>query len=397
MITIRIQLKPKKDPKEVFVNIITVVILLLLLRRMPLQKTPLITRKQLACLSGGTVGTPCANPLNFGTPFSFCGGKSFATTRGIIHHICVKEEGNIPFPDSQNEPLVINKYKLNSDYPAEVKILKTRGTHHPSIPIFLEPRNQISKSTTEGGKGVTYVGHWKVTNVNSERNRAYDSRAILATVNFSFDRFDDNTSNIIHRAYNKTCHEIKAMNFDEPENRHLEMEPVPSSGENEDLIFLNNQSISQDQVQNSSRPTLSDEEHHVEVESMSSAVELSSDSDAIRNEYSERASITDSSPEWVRQLAETTEPVRVKSQDIFEEQEDYIRAESSDEDAISMLKRENKELKRKVRELAIEHSRTKLQIQRLEKLMHRQLDDMRRYCHDLNCSPDKRAKLHQDK
>jgi glycosidase len=233
----------------------------------------------------------------------------------------------------------------------------------------LEPRNQISKSTIEGGKGVTYVGHWKVTNVNSERNRAYDSRAILATVNFSFDRFDDDTSNIIHRAYNKTCHEIKAMNFDDPENRHIEIEHVSSSGDDANFIS-NNQSISQDQVRNSSRPTLSDEENHVEVESMSSAVELSSDSDAIRKEYAEQASIIDSSPDWVRQLAETTEPVRVKSEDIFEEQEDYIRAESSDEDAISMLKRENKELKGKVRELTIEHSRTKLQIQRLEKLMY---------------------------
>jgi hypothetical protein len=43
-------------------------------------------------------------------------------------------------------------------------------------------------------------------------------------------------------------------------------------------------------------------------------------------------------------------------------------------------------LKRKVRELSTEHSRTKLQIQRLETLMHRELAETRRYCKDIQAS-----------
>lgn len=399
-IRIRIQLKPKKYLKDSSTRIIAVVVLLILLRRMTLQKTPLITRKQLACLSGGTVGTRCANPLKFGTPFSFCGGKSFATTKGIIHHICVKEQGNIPFPDSQDEPLVINKYKINNEYPAEIKILKKRDTQHPPIPIFVEPLNQKSKSKADSGKGVTYVGHWKVANVDFEQNRVYDNRIVLATVNFSFDRFDENISNIIHRAHNESCDKIKTMDFDDAENDHIVAETVPSSGRSrrlnhgDETLSSNKRSKAQVRMRDTKRSFLNDQENHDEVKSMSSAVVLSSDSEQSRNSYRDiesnadldHVSMTQSSPEWVRLLSETREPVRVKTEEHVEKQEDDLMSETSSEELIDVLKRENEELKRKVRELSTEHSRTKLQIQRLETLMHRELAEMRRYCKDIQAS-----------
>ena len=77
------------------------------------------------------------------------------------------------------------------------------------------------------------------------------------------------------------------------------------------------------------------------------------------NNDSDRVSITDSGPEWARQLAKTTEPVRVKSKDIHEEHEHCIRAESSNEDTIEILKRENRDLQRQMIEFRIEHTQTK--------------------------------------
>jgi hypothetical protein len=399
MITIRIQIKPKKDTKALFVNITTVVCVLILLKHLPLQKTPFITRKQiqLVCSSGNLVGAPpFVKPLNFGTPFDYCGGKSFATMGGTIHHICMKEQGHIPFLDFQDEPSAMDKYKLlNHDYPMEIKMLKRRDMQHVPIPIFLVPHNQTSKSLAEVSKQVTNAGDWKVPNINFERHLIHDKHDFLSTVNFSFYSFDED-------ACNKTCYEMKEINFDDPESGQIDVKIVPSSGEDENLT-TNDGPTTQDRVTNSLSPSLSDREYRDEVESMpSSIIATSFNSENLEvNNDSDRVSITDSGPEWARQLAKTTEPVRVKSKDIHEEHEHCIRAESSNEDTIEILKRENRDLQRQMIEFRIEHTQTKLQIKRLENLINGQLDYMRMNCNHSECeldslSSNKRAKPHEE-
>ena len=390
MITIRIQIKPKKDTKALFVNIATVVCVLILLKHLPLQKTPLLTRKQLACSPENSVGAPpLVKPLKFGTSIDYCGGKSFATMGGTIHHICEKEQGNIPFLDSQDEPSAMDKYKLNHEYPMEINMLKRRDMQHAPIPIFLDPHNQISKSLEGGGIGATYVGDWKIPNVDFERNFVYDELDILSTVNFSFYSFEED-------ACDETCHEMKEINVDDSENDLIDVKIVPSSGEDENLTT--NDGLNK--VTNSLSPSLIHREYRDEVESMPSPIIAAS----FDSEYSEvipdsdHVSITDSIPKWTRQLAETTEPVRVKSKDIHEEHEHCVRTESSNEDTIEILKRENRDLQRQMIELRIEHTETKSQIIRLENLMNQQLDYMRMYCVNSECefslSSNERAKHH---
>lgn len=171
---------------------------------MPLQRTSLITRKQLSCISGGIVeNVRCKNYLNLGTPFNFYGGKSFATKGMYVHHICVKEEMNTPFPDSNTETLIIHKYDTKKDgsTPREIELMKKR-VH--IIPIFLEPEDQSNKSGKDSGAGITYVGHWKVKRVKL-KNYIWRGQKICAKVYFDFDRFDEHFSRWIEMAHDKTC------------------------------------------------------------------------------------------------------------------------------------------------------------------------------------------------
>lgn len=60
---------------------------------MTIKSSALITRKQLACLTGGKVDKiQQSNALNVGTPFPYCGGRAVAIKGGMVHLICLKEK-----------------------------------------------------------------------------------------------------------------------------------------------------------------------------------------------------------------------------------------------------------------------------------------------------------------
>lgn len=180
---------------------------------MPLQQSSLITRKQLACISGGTVNKKkCPNFLKLGTPFNYCGQGSFAQKGNRVHHINVKEEMNLPFPDSNKEELIIHKivtktYK-QGELPKQIQAMK--DTPHV-VPIFLEPKDQSTKSGADTGKGLTYVGHWKVTNVLRRTKEYYRNKEICARTYFQFDRFDEEFSKYIEYAHDKPISELITM------------------------------------------------------------------------------------------------------------------------------------------------------------------------------------------
>lgn len=185
---------------------------------MPLQQSSLITRKQLACISGGTVDKKkCPNFLKLGTPFTYCGGRSYALKGNRVHHICVKEEMNLPFPDSNKEELVIHKYtpkRYDAKLPKEIQAMK--DTPHV-VPIFLEPKDQSTRNGADSGKGIAYVGHWKVTRV-LKRRELYKDQLICARTYFQFDRFDEEFSKYIEHAHNKHISELVTVeNFDHME------------------------------------------------------------------------------------------------------------------------------------------------------------------------------------
>lgn len=211
---------------------------------MHLQQSSLITRKQLACISGGK--KKCPNFLKLGTPFTYCGGRSYALKGNRVHHICVKEEMNLPFPSSNKEELVIHKYtpkRYDAKLPKEMQAMK--DTPHV-VPIFLEPKDQSTRNGADSGKGIAYVGHWKVTRV-LKRRELYKDQLICARTYFQFDRFDEEFSKYIEHAHNKPISElITVENFD-----HMETQ----GDSDDDHSHDNEKSI--DTVEKSVPPTLS--------------------------------------------------------------------------------------------------------------------------------------------
>ncbi|GFH56057.1 hypothetical protein CTEN210_12533 [Chaetoceros tenuissimus] len=180
---------------------------------MPLQQSSLITRKQLACISGGTVNKKkCPNFLKLGTPFNYCGQGSFAQKGNRVHHINVKEEMNLPFPDNNKEELIIHKIVtktyIQGELPKQIQAMK--DTPHV-VPIFLEPKDQSTKSGADTGKGLTYLGHWKVTNVLRRTKEYYKNKEICARTYFQFDRFDEEFSKYIEYAHDKPISELITM------------------------------------------------------------------------------------------------------------------------------------------------------------------------------------------
>lgn len=186
--------------------------------KLPIQKTSLITRKQLACLTGGNIGGN-RNPLKVGTPFNFCGGRSMAMSNGRIHHICIKEEKNHPLPKSINENFLMYRIsKTPGQLPSDVKVLIKMGRRHPPIPIFWEPTNQKKQSAVIEGNAtaVAYVGHWKFSDIKHYAENPVDYLGYLrcAEMSFEFDHFDKCWSRIIHLCHNKSINQIKTLDFE---------------------------------------------------------------------------------------------------------------------------------------------------------------------------------------
>ena len=186
---------------------------------MPLRQSKLITRKQLHALSGGKKDKDVRyrNPLKLGTPFNYVGGRAVAMAQGQVHHICIKEGMNVDPPESNQELFVMYRFakKVGDDLQPDVKLLMEKGLRHPPIPIFWEPNDQSSrKPTAEGGKGVSYVGHWNVQSVIPEKKIIHGIER-CAVLSFGFDRYDTSFSKIIELCHDKTCAQIETLSFDD--------------------------------------------------------------------------------------------------------------------------------------------------------------------------------------
>eukprot|EP00984_Skeletonema_dohrnii_P013961 scaffold5845_cov73-Skeletonema_dohrnii-CCMP3373.AAC.3 len=178
-----------------------------------LRKSSLIRRKQLACLTGGKVSKhQMGNPLNVGTPVTYCGGRAIATSNEFVHHICIKEAKNRPYPQNTREQFVM--YRIapkNGDKQQRDVQLLLRTPKHPPIPIFWEPANQIGK------KKVTYLGHWKIAEIEdmSDRQFRYNGTNRCAKLYFDFNHFDERWEKIIGLCHDKTIEQMKTMNFED--------------------------------------------------------------------------------------------------------------------------------------------------------------------------------------
>jgi len=175
----------------------------------PLPQSSLISREQLHCLTGGVRGGH-KNPLNVGTPMGFCGGRSLATLNGNVHHICIKECMNHPLPTHVNKQfLLYRRTKGRGSLVRDIQLL-IDTPNHPPIPIFWEPADQV-------GTRVTYVGHWKVTDIEDYSNKPvlYMGIQRCALLRLKFDHFDQGWAQIIYVSHDKTNDEIRAINWDE--------------------------------------------------------------------------------------------------------------------------------------------------------------------------------------
>ena len=191
--------------------------------RMPLQQSLPITRCQLAALSGGKMDRPegrrHSNPLGLATPMTYCGGAALASYQGIIAHITIKEENNLPLPDNDDE--IMELYKIapsNGQLVGRpVVLLQQKNPQQKSIPFFWEPikQPQLTKSTKErigSGKRVVYVGHWEVVSLEVKRFR-YLGIDRCAIIRLRLDRFDENFAAIIAAACEKTCNGIAKLDL----------------------------------------------------------------------------------------------------------------------------------------------------------------------------------------
>lgn len=193
---------------------------------MPLEHSERITRRQLAALSGGKIHDKrYENPLRLGTPFSFCGGRAIASSGGICHHICVKEDSNLPPPDSAKNGFILyriakrdDKGQLPQVLPFDVQIFRKKDPRQGSIPLFWESSDQKRTSTKDdspvGGNRVSYFGHWNVVKVE-EIDQVILKLDRCAAIHLEFDRYDTRFARIISKAHDKTCEEIGELNFDD--------------------------------------------------------------------------------------------------------------------------------------------------------------------------------------
>ncbi|KAL3803805.1 hypothetical protein HJC23_003967 [Cyclotella cryptica] len=183
----------------------------------PLQKSALITRKQLGCLTGGKIDTvQHKNILGVGTPINCYGGPAIGIKNGVVHHMCLKENRNHPIPNSSNEDFLVYKEPENRSVDHKLNVLK-QIHHHPPIPIFWEPVSQDTRSTTIGNnaKGVAYIGHWRVNRVEDLSNNpvTIKGKQRIALICLRFHYYSQIWSNIIDFCHDKTCHEIKIIDF----------------------------------------------------------------------------------------------------------------------------------------------------------------------------------------
>ena len=107
----------------------------------PLRRSELITRKQLALVSGGKGDEE--NLLKLATPISSMGGAAIATKKGLLSHIVIKEFRNVPLPATECEEYILNCYGTSPsrDVLLMQRQLQSEGTQ-PSVPFFWEPQKQ---------------------------------------------------------------------------------------------------------------------------------------------------------------------------------------------------------------------------------------------------------------
>ena len=187
-----------------------------------IRSSALITRMQLACLTGGKVNQhQYGNILKVDTPMGYCGGRAIATKNGKVHHICIKEELNCPYPSSYKEQFVM--YRIapgnGSMQQRDIELLRRwlptgsitteegpASEPHPPIPIFWQPTDQ--KYTA-----VIYLGHWNIVHIEQLRSFKYLDIPRCAKLYFDFDHFDDNWEQIIELCKDKSPDQIKEMDF----------------------------------------------------------------------------------------------------------------------------------------------------------------------------------------
>ncbi|KAL7453512.1 hypothetical protein ACHAWC_005178 [Mediolabrus comicus] len=186
-----------------------------------IRSSALITRMQLACLTGGKVNQhQYRNILKVDTPMGYCGGRAIATKNGKVHHICIKEELNCPHPSSYKEQFVMyriapgNGSMQQRDIDCYVdgyqhvvlrwKMVQVWSHTHPFQ--FLQPTHQ--KCTA-----VIYLGHWNIVHIEQLRSFKYLDIPRCAKLYFDFDHFDDNWEQIIEICKDKSPDQIKEMDF----------------------------------------------------------------------------------------------------------------------------------------------------------------------------------------
>jgi hypothetical protein len=201
---------------------------------MPLPTSALITRKQLACLTGGNVnGVQQRNILKVGTPVQYCGGRAIAIKNGTIHHVCLKEGRNHPMPESVEEEFLIYKEPEDAVKDAALSALKQAASNNSTIPIFWEPKLQKGKNCVHGmsAKGVMYIGHWTVTEVEdlTENLIKILDRPRNALVHLEFNCYSHYWSNIIDNACRLSCQEIGSVDFSVLNEFEMKIdEPIPA-------------------------------------------------------------------------------------------------------------------------------------------------------------------------
>eukprot|EP00985_Skeletonema_marinoi_P012072 scaffold5759_cov93-Skeletonema_marinoi.AAC.1 len=178
-----------------------------------LQKSCLITRTRLACLTGGKVNKhQYGNPLNVGTPVTYCGGAAIATKNGKVHHICIKEEMNCPYPSTYTEQFVVYRKAPSPEKSGrqqkDVQLLIQAHPNHPPIPIFWEPTDQI-------GSAVMYIGHWTIAQIEDLKDRAekYLGYYRCAKLYFDFHHFDERWEKVFRLCHDKPHEQIKELDF----------------------------------------------------------------------------------------------------------------------------------------------------------------------------------------
>jgi hypothetical protein len=184
---------------------------------MILKKSALITRKKLGCLTGGKIdNVQHENILGVGTPIHCYGGSAIGIKKGVIHHMCLKENRNHPIPNSSYEDFLVYKEPEKGLTDHRMNALR-QAYQHPPIPIFWEPISQNGKSTTNDkiAKGVSYIGHWRVTRVDDlwDNPVVIKGKQRIALICLKFHDYNQRWSNIIAFCHDKACIEIKTINF----------------------------------------------------------------------------------------------------------------------------------------------------------------------------------------